>query len=326
MTKKDIANKGVLATPEAHASILEAHAAKLRKWRLATMSDEIDEIAKNIRYGNLGNHIATGIAPSVSVPQVAAIAPPDKSANDLGVAAKFTTPYVPQDGEVELLKMCIGSETNILFTGPTGCGKTHLVHHTAFELGRKVWTVQGDKGASYERVVAQSNLNASNGATVTGLTKGILPTAMEEGAILYMDEPNLIPNDVLSCMFSAMDDRHELTLENKEIIRAKKGFVVIGAMNEGSVYGGTAALSAAFRQRGVVEDLGYLPLKREVKLLKDRTGCEEAIAEKLCEAANNIRSGVVKVRTPIGTRALLNAAKLNVQGLAIEKGSPRRNC
>jgi MoxR-like ATPase len=129
-----------------------------------------------------------------------------------------------------------------------------------------------------------------------------------ENAILYGDEPNAIPSDVLFYLFSAMDDRREIVLQNGEVVKAKKGFVIVCAMNEGAGYAGTALLNSAFRQRSVVIDMHYLPAKREAKVLVGRTGIDAATADKLTDMALRLRNGTIK--TPIGTRALLACASL----------------
>lgn len=231
------------------------------------------------------------------------------------------TSYVPQNGEVEELERAIKCGMHTLLTGPTGCGKTHLAFHVAEKLGKPIMTIQGGAGATYERIIAKDTLTEQNGVTITKRQDGILPQAMKQGAILYLDEPNAIPNEVLFYLFSAMDDRRTITFDDGAKCKAAEGFVVIGAMNEGSGYSGTQNLNAAFRSRTEnIIDMEYLPKQRETKMIIARTGLDAVTAEKLTECARGLRANLKArmIKTPIGTRALLACAKLIVNGATIK--------
>jgi nitric oxide reductase NorQ protein len=231
------------------------------------------------------------------------------------------TSYVPQNGEVEELERAIKCGMHTLLTGPTGCGKTHLAFHVAEKLGKPIMTIQGGAGATYERIIAKDTLTEQNGVTITKRQDGILPQAMKQGAILYLDEPNAIPNEVLFYLFSAMDDRRTITFDDGQKCKAAEGFVVIGAMNEGSGYSGTQNLNAAFRSRTEnIIDMEYLPKSRETKMLVARTGIDPQVADKLTECARGLRTNLKArmIKTPIGTRALLACSKLIVNGATIK--------
>ncbi len=277
----------------------------------ATQSAQVSAMSAEIQ--SLQNKLAKASKRNGATQASEAPTAPTASA-DASLVPQVET-YVAQNGEQNKLEKCVAIGVNALLTGPTGCGKTNLAEFVAMSHNRELYTVQGGAGASYERIIATKDLNVESGASVTTLTHGILPTAMKRGAILYIDEPNGIPSEVLFYLFSAMDYRRTITLENGEVIKAAKGFVVIGAMNEGAGYSGTAMLNAAFRQRSAVIDMHYLPQAREAKLLIDRCGISREVANKLTKAAAAIRSAGAQVKTPIGTRALLHCASLIASGL-----------
>jgi MoxR-like ATPase len=234
-------------------------------------------------------------------------------------------PYVAQNGEVDDLIYYITAGENVLITGPTGCGKTHLVDHVTKMLGFTYESIQGEDGVRKSDIIGYPTLVDGENGSVSGYQYGILPRCMTtEKCIAYWDEPNLTPDGVRSVCFAAMDHRRQLTLpESKggEVIKAWKGFTFIGACNEGREYKVSSG-SAAFRARwGAIINLDYLPEAREKKLLVDRTGVNPAIAAKLCAAARQLRSSLARkeITTPISTRALLSCCNAIQNGAPIER-------
>jgi nitric oxide reductase NorQ protein len=225
--------------------------------------------------------------------------------------------YVAQNGEIELIKKSINAGIHCCLTGPASCGKTHLYLWVAKELGREIYTIQGGAGSTYERIVQADTLVAAGNSTVTGVRDSLLPLAMKRGAILYIDEPNAVEPDVLFYCHSAMDDRATISFPDGQTLKASDGFVVVAAMNEG--YRGTTKLNEAFRSRtATIWNMDYLPPLREAKVLTSRVqGLEPEMARKLTECAATLRAAVKarQLRTDIGTRALLAAAKLIVLGV-----------
>jgi len=236
--------------------------------------------------------------------------------------------YVSSKGEFEALKTILEKTTlNALLTGPTGSGKTNLVQAVAKHLGREMFTIQGGGGATYERVVRKDLLAFDRGVTVSGWRDGVLPVSMKRGSILYLDEPNAMPNEVLFYLFGAMDHRRAISFDDGSSVKAAKGFTVIAAMNEGSGYAGTNLLNNAFRSRGdAIFSLDYLSPAAEAKLLKERTGVPIDMARALIKIATDLRKALERkdIRTPIGTRDLLATAVLIQSGLdralAVELG------
>jgi len=232
-------------------------------------------------------------------------------------------PYVPQNGEVEKFVRYASIGKNILVTGDTGCGKTHLVAHCAALMSRTFNTVQGMEGMREDDVVGYASLDVEQGASKREFVEGVLPVSMQtEDCWLYWDEPNATPAGIQFCCFSAMDDRRELrlTADRGRVIKAKKGFIVVGAMNEGMNYRGTSKLNDAMRNRfGAIITLGYLPADKEAKLLVDRTGVDKSVADKLSNAARQLRAARDRgdFSTPISTRALLDCCDGIVAGVAL---------
>jgi nitric oxide reductase NorQ protein len=227
--------------------------------------------------------------------------------------------YVASNGEVEHLRLAINAGENALLTGPTGCGKTHLVMWLAKEMGREVVTIQGGDGMTPEHMIGYRDIVRSGETSITTWRDGLLTQAMRNGSLLYVDEPNALPEGIRFYLFSAMDMRREVTLAENggEVVRAAKGFTVVAAMNEGAGYTGTSMLNYAFRGRFIVIDVDYLPPAREAKLLHSRSGAPEAHCKTLAKVAQSLRAAQAQkaIKTPIGTRSLLSCAKFIAMGV-----------
>jgi nitric oxide reductase NorQ protein len=217
--------------------------------------------------------------------------------------------YIPQDGEVEILDRAIRLGQNVLIIGPPGCGKTQLAYWTAERrLKRVLVSLQGADGIQHEDVVGYTSL--VNGCTV--FVDGIATRAARQGSVLYLDEPNALPQGVRYSLFSLLDFRHEMTIPQNagEIVKAAPGFCVIAAMNPEGFFG-TTPLSPAFLQRfHCVIRLGYLPADREVKLLTKRVkGLAVSYAKLIVKVATTIRAahdaGQFPMMASVGTRTLL---------------------
>lgn len=282
--------------------IIKNAALRLRQSGKTTLANGLDRIhaenTERVRLASVGE-MAIPEAPVIAV-----------ASDDLSEVA----PYISQAGEFELLaKIIEGGKLNALLTGPTGCGKTHLVRSVVQKLGKEMFTVQGGGGATYERIVAKDSLAVQNGATFLQTLERVLPVAMRRGSILYLDEPNSIPNEVLFYLFGAMDDRRQISFEDGSSLKATKGFTVVCAMNEGAGYAGTSILNNAFRSRGdAIVEVKYLPVRAEANLLKNRCGIEQKTAMRLAKLGETVRGhfSAKTIRTPIGTRDLMACAEL----------------
>jgi len=293
--------------------IIKQAATRLRQSGKTTLANGLDRILAEQAERN--KYTASAVFGGEQATE--AVAPTIVAADDLSEVAE----YVSQSGEFDLLsKIISGAKLNALLTGPTGCGKTHLVRAVAKSLGKEMFTVQGGGGATYERIVAKDSLAVRDGATFLQTLERVLPVAMRRGAILYLDEPNSIPNEVLFYLFGAMDDRRQISFEDGSSLKATKGFTVVCAMNEGAGYAGTSILNNAFRSRGdAIVEVKYLPARREATLLKNRCGIDAKVATRLAKLGETIRVHFTQktVRTPIGTRDLMACAIMLKDGIEL---------
>lgn len=119
----------------------------------------------------------------------------------------------------------------IMAYGPPGTGKTALIEAAYAVDGKKVYTIQGTGDTETADFVG-SFTQLPGGAFVW--SDGPLIRAMEEAAVLYIDEIALIDPKVMAVVYSVMDGRGEYTVtQNPErgTVKAAEGFYIAAACN-----------------------------------------------------------------------------------------------
>ena len=93
---------------------------------------------------------------------------------------------------------------------------------------------------------------------------------MREGALLYLEELNRIPEETLNVLITAMAER-ELVIPRLGRILAEPGFVLVAAMNPFDAVG-TARVSQAIADRMCRVMIGYLDADAEREIVRRESG------------------------------------------------------
>ncbi|MDG6922429.1 MAG: CbbQ/NirQ/NorQ C-terminal domain-containing protein, partial [Nitrososphaerota archaeon] len=113
------------------------------------------------------------------------------------------------------------------------------------------------------------------------------------GGILYLDEANMMKQDVATRLNPVLDTRGHLVLTEKDneiIPRHPTGYVVISLNPYSAEFAGTKPLNAAFRRRmSVWIDFDYLSVGG--KISED----EITLVEKRGKVSRNVATGIVRV-------------------------------
>jgi hypothetical protein len=226
----------------------------------------------------------------------------------------------------------------VLLYGPPGTGKTSLIE-AAF--GADLHTVAGDGDTTVGDIVGDYVPTDDGGYK---FVPGALPTAMETGGVLFIDDATLISPKVLAVVYPAMDGRRQITLkaDGGRIVTAADGFYVVAGHNPG-VHGAvlTEALSSRFSAQIEVStdydlaiglgvdtravraarnlstlcasgEIGWAPQLRELlafKKIADALGVEHAVANLAGIAPAEDRDAVLKVLTGMfGLRSVTTLA------------------
>jgi nitric oxide reductase NorQ protein len=226
--------------------------------------------------------------------------------------------YLALGDEVAVFEAAARDRLPVVLKGPTGCGKSRLVRHMAWQLRRPLVTVACHDDLSASDLTGRFLVRG--GETVW--QDGPLTEAVRAGAIAYLDELVEARQDTVVVLHPLSDDRRLLPLERKgELLAAHPDFQLVISYNPG--YQSLAKeLKPSTRQRFVAIELGFPPPEVEATIVAREAGVEPQTARALVRVAERIRPlrdrGLAEAPS---TRLLVNAARLVAAGL-----EPARAC
>lgn len=241
-----------------------------------------------------------------------------------GLIPSHTPVYVDRgDKYVEKIMRALYHFKQCALIGPSGTGKTHIVYVVAEIAGLPLWEINcGLQTSSFDLFGRYIGLGKEN------WVDGQIVSWCRNGGILYLDEANMMRQDVATRLNPLLDTRGHIVLNEKDneiITRHPLSYVVI-SMNPFSVeFAGTKPLNAAFRRRmSVWINFDYLSVgskinEEEVQLIQERSGLVRDVAQKMIRAAGLLRQSYKKGEIPYAPSVgdLANWAMLVSDGLDI---------
>jgi nitric oxide reductase NorQ protein len=226
--------------------------------------------------------------------------------------------FVDAKGFVPKMHQAIAQGMNVGLRGATGTGKTFLVRSEAKKQGKTLYTFNMTVHTGVEELKGRYVVKpGEGGAMQLQWVDGQLVEAMRRGDWVVIEEANFMPEEISSVMYSVMDDRREIVLDEheNEVIKAHPDFRLFLTMNWG--YRGTTYPNDAIKNRiDVWFDIDYLPQELEAQLLVEKTGVDKDIAGIMAEFAAKVRESKDRSTSDLSTRTLVRWATLVKGGLS----------
>jgi MoxR-like ATPase len=169
--------------------------------------------------------------------------------------------------ELELVIAALGAHRHVLLEGPPGTGKSTLLRAVADEMGIGFAFVEGNAELTPARLIGHFDPARVlvDGYSPDVFVDGPLVTALRDGALLYVEEINRIPEETLNVLITVMSEG-ELHVPRLGRVAATTGFRLVAAMNPFDAVG-TARISAAVYDRVCRLAIGYQESRDEVSVV-----------------------------------------------------------
>jgi nitric oxide reductase NorQ protein len=241
---------------------------------------------------------------------------------------KDTPPYL-DNGEhyVERIGRAFKFFKQCALIGPSGTGKTHIVYLVAELAGLPMWEINCGLATSvfdlFGRYIGLGKENWIDGL-ITGWCR--------KGGILYLDEANMMKQDVATKLNPLLDQRGHMVLTEKDseiIHRHKHAYMIISMNPVSSEFAGTKPINAAMRRRmSVWLNFDYMSVgkhidEKEVNLVCEKAKVNHDVATKIVETSAKLReqykNGDLPYAPSIGD--LVNWGMLVADGTSIESAA-----
>lgn len=197
---------------------------------------------------------------------------------------------VGRRSEIELVVAALGSGRHMLLEGPPGTGKSTLLRTLADNAGTDMVFVEGNAELTPARLAGHFDPARvmAEGYSRDIFVPGPLVSAMETGALLYVEEINRVPEETLNLLITVMSEG-EITVPRFGTVVADPAFRFVAAMNPFDAVG-TARISGAVYDRVCRVAMGYQSEDDEIDIVgRDTNGLNSALGRRAVSVVRETR-------------------------------------
>jgi len=209
---------------------------------------------------------------------------------DRALVDRLDTEVVGRRRELELLVAALAADRHMLLEGPPGTGKSTVLRSLADATRSEFVFVEGNAELTPSRFVGTFDPAQvlADGYSPDAFVDGPLVTALRDGALLYVEEINRVPEETLNVLITVMSEG-ELHVPRLGRVVAADGFRLVAAMNPFDSVG-TARISAAIYDRMCRITMGYQGAADETRVvLREVPDADPRFAAKVVEVVRSSR-------------------------------------